>query len=63
MLPADLYDADGVVRFNSEREYRKNVTIGPDPDHIHANIHGIGISNVPGYEKLLPSPFEIGNQN
>lgn len=42
-FPADLYDANGVVRFESEDQYRKYVRIGPDPNSTHVDLMGTGI--------------------
>ena len=58
-FPADLYDASGVVRFDSKASYEKYIRVGPDPDSTHADVVGRGISHIPGYEKLTPPPSEL----
>jgi len=58
-FPADLYDANGVIRFESETDYRKYVRIGPEPNSTHADIVGNGISKIPGYEFLKPRPYSL----
>jgi hypothetical protein len=55
-FPADLYDANGVIRFESKAQYRKYIRIGPDPNSIHADLVGRGISRIPGYKTLEPRP-------
>ena len=55
-FPADLYDANGVVRFDSEREYRRHIRIGPHPNYIHADH---GISEIQGYTVLEPRPCTL----
>jgi hypothetical protein len=58
-FPADLYDAYGVVRFDSDAHYRKYMRIGPEPNSTHADIVGHGIATIPGYEKLHPPPHSL----
>jgi hypothetical protein len=58
-FPGDLYDGQGVVRFETESDYRKFIRIGPDPNHAHADLFGKGIRAIPGYERLNPPPRRI----
>ena len=55
-FPADLYDANGVVRFDSNEQYRKHIKIGPEPNSTHAIY---GISKIPGYTILDPKPYTL----
>ena len=58
-FPADLYDANGVIRFNSDSDYRRYIHIGPEPNSTHARLVGDGISDIPGYKKLKPARSEL----
>jgi hypothetical protein len=53
-FPADLYDKNGVIRFESDTHYRRLIKIGPHPDHAHADG---GICKIRGYERLSPPPI------
>jgi len=55
-FPADLYDANGVIRFETEEQYFKLVRTGPDPNSTHVEF---GISKLPGYTKLDPAPHTL----
>ncbi len=59
IFSADLYDAYGVVRFDSDAHYRKYIRIGPEPNPTHADIIGRGMASIPGYEKLNPPPHTL----
>jgi hypothetical protein len=58
-FPADLYDAHGVIRFESNEQYRRYIRIGPEPNSTHADVVGRAISDIPGYVKLTPPPFTL----
>ncbi|HXX24507.1 MAG TPA: hypothetical protein VEO19_15280 [Terriglobia bacterium] len=59
VFPADLYDAHGVIRFESDAQYRRYIRIGPERNSTHADIVGRGIASIPGYEKLNPPPHTL----
>jgi hypothetical protein len=58
-FPADLYDANGVVRFESDAHYRTYIRVGPEDNSTHADKLGVGISKIPGYAPLNPQPRDV----
>ncbi|HME32315.1 MAG TPA: hypothetical protein VKG65_06150 [Terriglobales bacterium] len=58
-FPADLYDANGVIGFDTKAHYQKYIPVGPDAQSTHADVMGRGISHIPGYEELTPSPSSL----
>jgi hypothetical protein len=57
-FPGAYFDGDGVVMFQTEREYRSclYLVIGPRNTWIRHKAVGIDISDIPGYQTLNPPP-------
>lgn len=54
-FPGALFDGQGYVLFQTQREYERcpQVRKGPHPNHIHVDE---GIASITGYLKLDPPP-------
>jgi 5-methylcytosine-specific restriction protein A len=57
-FPAVLFDGGGYVLFKTKADYLSSAYLkhGPDPNHIHVID---GLSSVPGYVVLNPTPIEF----
>ena len=57
-FPGALFDGQGYILFQVERDYKgcRRVRKGPHPNHIHVDE---GIASIPGYVRLDPPPAGI----
>lgn len=60
-FPGAYFDSEGYVVFATEREYLECVylSIGPNNTGIRGKNAGMGIADIPGYQRLAPPPASL----
>ena len=60
-FPGAYFDDNGCVVFQTEKDYAHCVylTIGPRNTGVRGKNVGIGIADIPGYQKLNPPPSSL----
>jgi hypothetical protein len=60
-FPGAYFDANGCVIFQTENDYFgcAYLTIGPKNTSVRSKNTGMGIADIPGYQKLNPPPSSL----
>jgi hypothetical protein len=60
-FPGAYFDAHGCIVFKTQKDYQECVylSIGPRNTGVRNKNVGMGISDIPGYRKLDPSPASL----
>ena len=57
-FPGAYFDQDGVLEFMDEREFCRCLYL--NRSGINTSVrHGLSISDISGYRKLTPSPYDL----